>query len=200
MDSRPEVAIRQVFTGKEHQIDIGRLEDNRGRVEYWDNAVGIGFDATVTIRSRNFTYLRGFLIYLLAVLQTIILNNDSPNFHIKTDSGSIEGRLLLFAICNGSREGGGFMIAPEAKPDDRIFHYTAIKQVSRLRMLRLLPEVMKGTHAKFPQVLMGVGHQFEILADRSLVIHLDGEIFAGFGVDVHQLSIEILPGAVTVIA
>jgi diacylglycerol kinase (ATP) len=200
VDSRPEVAIRQVFTGKEHQIDIGRLEDNRGRIEYWDNAAGIGFDATVTIRSRNFTYLRGFLIYLLAVLQTIILNNDSPNFQIKTDSGSIEGRFLLFAICNGSREGGGFMIAPQAKPDDRIFHYAAIKQVSRLRMLRLLPEVMKGTHAKFPQVLMGEGHQFEIKADRSLIIHLDGEIFAGFGVDVHQISIEILPGAITVIA
>jgi diacylglycerol kinase (ATP) len=72
MSPHPEVSIRQIFTGKEHAIDIGRLEDNRGRVEYWDNAVGIGFDATVTIRSRNFTYLRGFLIYLLAVLQTMM--------------------------------------------------------------------------------------------------------------------------------
>jgi YegS/Rv2252/BmrU family lipid kinase len=196
MDPHPEVAIRQIFTGTEHAIDIGRLQDNRGRVEYWDNTVGIGFDATVTIRSRNITYLRGFLIYLVAVLQTIFLNHDATHFKIRSDLGNLDEELLLFVVANGCREGGGFLVAPQAKPDDGIFHYAGIKRVSRLMMLRLVPEVMKGTHERFPQVLTGQLHTLELEADRPLVIHMDGEIFAGFGVDVRRLSLEIFPGAI----
>jgi len=197
MDSRPEIAIRQIFTGNEHFIDIGQLTDNRGRVEYWDNAVGIGFDATVTIRSRNFSYLRGFMIYLVAVLQTIILNHDAPRFQINTDQENFEDELLMLVIANGSREGGGFMVAPEAKPDDGVFHYAGIKKVSRLMMLRLVPEVMKGTHGRFKETRMGLCKKLELVADKPLVIHMDGEIFAGFGVDVRKLSIDLLPGSIT---
>jgi diacylglycerol kinase (ATP) len=196
MDPLPEVAIRQVFTGEQHPVDIGRLEDNRGRIEYWDNSVGIGFDATVTIRSRNFTYLRGFLIYLMAVLQTIVLNHDAPLMKIISDSESFEKEMLMFVMANGCREGGGFLVAPKAKPDDGVFHYAAIEKVSRLMMLRLVPEVMNGTHGRFPQVHMGAFHKLELNANQPLVIHMDGEIFAGFGVDVHKLSLEIFPGAI----
>jgi hypothetical protein len=39
-----------------------------------------------------------------------------------------------------------------------------------------------------------------IQADRPLVIHADGEIFASWGVDVHQLEVNILPGQLEVVA
>ncbi len=196
MDPHPEVALRQIFTGNPKSIDIGKLVDDRGRVEYWDNAVGVGFDATVTIRSRNFTYLKGFLIYLMAVLQTILLNHESPHFKIKTDYESFEEEMVMFVLCNGSREGGGFLVAPTAKPNDGIHQYASIRRVSRLTMLRLLPEVMKGTHARFPQVRMGEFHKLELESDRPMVIHTDGEIFAGFGTDLRRFSSEIFPGAI----
>ena len=196
MDAHPEIAIRQVFSGKPHPVDIGRLQDNRNRTEYFDNAVGIGFDATVTIRSRNLTFLRGFIMYLFAVLQTITLNHDAPRLQITSDLENFTEEMLMFVMCNGSREGGGFLVAPEAKTDDGIFHYAGVRRVSRLMMLRLVPEVMKGTHPRFPQVRMGQFHKLELQSDRPLVIHMDGEIFAGFGVDVRQLSVEIIPGAI----
>lgn len=66
-------------------------------------------------------------------------------------------------------------------------------------MLRLVPEVMNGTHGRFEQVRMGKFQRMQIVSDRSLPIHIDGEIFAGFGVDVRQLSIEILPAALEVL-
>lgn len=194
-DSRPAYALRQIFTGQPKKVDIGKMTDNLGRCEYWDNSVGIGFDATVTIRSRKFTMVRGFLIYLLAVVQTIILNHDAPKMTVRTDLESWEENLLLFAAANGSREGGGFLIAPDAVPDDGIFHYAAIRKVSRPMMFRLLPEVMRGTHGRFKQVRMGQFRKLELVADRPLYIHDDGEIFAGFGMDVHQVSLEILPQA-----
>ena len=87
---------------------------------------------------------------------------------------------------------------PDAKLDDQILHYAAVRRVSRPMMLRLVPEVMNGTHGRFSQVRMGQFTRMTLQADRPLYIHIDGEIFAGFGVDVRKLEIEILPGAIEV--
>lgn len=200
MKAEPEFAIRQIFTGTPKWVDIGQVEDNCGRTEYWDNALGIGFDAIVTIRSRKFTAFSGFLIYLLAVMQTIILNNIAPHFEIKTEKQSWSEQLLLFILCNGNREGGGFHIYPPAKVNDGIFNYVGIPQVSRPMMLRLLPEFMRGTHLKFDLIRRGDFTEMELQADQNLVIHTDGEIFSGFGMDINSLKVRIIPSAIQVIS
>jgi YegS/Rv2252/BmrU family lipid kinase len=200
MDIRPAFALRQVFTGRPRRVDIGRLQDSLGRTEFFDNTVGIGFDATVTIRSRNYAYLRGFIIYLLAVFQTILLNHEAPCLRVTTDRETWETDMLLLTLCNGRREGGGFLISPKALSDDGLFDYTGVYKVSRSMMLRLLPRFMKGTHGGLPQVRTGQFQHMEIHADRPLIIHTDGEIFAGFGMDVRDLIADILPGAIEVIA
>lgn len=195
----PAQAIRRAMTGTPRRIDIGNLHSSDGRQAYWGNALGIGFDATVTIRSRRFTRLRGFLVYLLAVLQTIALNHDAPLLKVSSDSETWEQFMLMLVLCNGGREGGGFRVSPQARPDDGILHYAAVEKVSRLMMLRLLPEVMNGTHARFPQVRTGTFQKISIRADRPLTIHVDGEIFAGFGMQLDGLDAEILSGALEII-
>ena len=199
VDARPEFALRRIFNGEVKRIDIGHLRDNLGRDEYWLNAVGIGFDTIVTIRSRRITLLRGFLIYLVAVIQTILLNHEAPRMQIKTDREDWEQEMILFVMCNGGREGGGFNVQPLARPDDGIFHYAGIQRVSRPMMFRLLPEVMKGTHGRFKQVRMGEFLNLELASDRPLFIHTDGEIFAGFGMDVRNLEVDILPGEIEIL-
>jgi diacylglycerol kinase (ATP) len=196
----PAHALRQVFTGTAKRVDVGRMQDGRGRMEYFGNALGIGFDATVTIHSRKFTYVRGFLIYLIAVLQTVILNHNAPRMRISTDQENWEEEMLMMVVCNGPREGGGFLVAPEARPDDGIFHYAGIKRVSRPMMLRLIPEVMNGTHGRFRQVRLGKLRRMELESDQPLTMHADGEILAGFGVDIRKVTVEIQPGAVEVVS
>lgn len=195
MDRRPAFAMRQVFTGSPQRLDIGRMTDDHGREEYWDNTVGIGFDATVTIRSRRFKMVRGFLIYLFAVVQTIILNHEAAKMQITTDRERWQDETLMLVACNGGQEGGGFKVAPEAALDDAVFNYAAIGKVSRPMMFRLLPEVMKGTHGRFRQVRMGQFLKMDVVSDRPMYIHTDGEIFSGFGMDVRQIKLEILPAA-----
>jgi diacylglycerol kinase (ATP) len=192
-------AMERAFNGKPHSVDVGVVRDGRGRTEYWNNSIGIGFDATVVIRSRKIPYVRGFLVYLVAVLQTILLDHEAPYIKFKSDQEAWEGYKTMLVLNNGGREGGGFHIAPPARPDDGVFHYVAIRQVSRLMMIRILPEVMRGTHQRFPQITMNTFKQMTLSADRPLNIHTDGEIFAGFGVDVRDLSVEIIPAAVQVL-
>lgn len=196
ISTKPTDAIRQVFTGKSRFIDVGLIETESGRRQYWDNTLGIGFDATVTIRTHTLPVLRGFIMYLTAVLQTIALNHDAPLMQFRSDEESWDERTLMMVICNGPREGGGFLVAPEAKNDDGVFHYATINKVSRPMMLRLVPEVMNGTHGRFEQIRMGTLRKMEIQSEAPLRIHIDGETFAGFGTDVRKLKIEIIPEAI----
>jgi diacylglycerol kinase family enzyme len=138
-------------------------------------------------------------MYLAAVIQTIILDHHPMTLKIESDSEKWEQRAIYLIICNGPREGGGFLVAPEAKIDDGIFHYAMITDVSRPMMFRIVPEVMKGTHGRFKQVKMGTCKKFTISSDRPLYIHADGEIFTGPGTDLRSATFEILPGALRVI-
>ncbi len=192
-------ALAHALRGEPSLIDLGLMTDEHGRKEYFDNTLGIGFDAVVTIRSHKLPVLRGFLMYLTAVIQTILLNHDPALMQIESDGEKWEQRNLLVTVCNGPREGGGFLIAPDARIDDGILHYAMIRNVSRLMMFRLVPEVMKGTHGNFKPVKLGACKNMKIQADRPIYIHADGEIYTGFGSNLRQVTFDVLPRALKVI-
>ena len=196
---KPTEALTCALDGEASRIDLGLMTDEHGRQEYFDNTLGIGFGAVVTIRSHKLPVLRGFLMYLTAVIQTIILNHNAMAMQIEMDDQKWEQSVIYLVICNGPREGGGFLIAPDAKIDDGLFHYAMITNVSRAMMFRIVPEVMKGTHGRFKQVRMGSCKKFTLSADRPLYIHADGEIFSGPGTDLRKVSFEILPHALKVV-
>ena len=201
MDPTPAKALRQIFTGEERWVDIGKVEDDRGRVEYFDNAVGIGFDAIVTIHSHKMPYVRGFMMYIMAVLKTIFFNHHPIGVDITMDGGrTFEEKLIMFTLCNGGREGGGFHLYPEAKIGDGIYHYVTVPNVSRLMMLRLLPAFMSGTHLNHPKVKFGDCRDMEIESDSPMFIHMDGEVFSGFTSNLRRIKVTMEHEAIRVIS
>ncbi len=197
--TNPVEALRFALTAEPKPIDLALFRDEHDHAEYFDNSLGIGFDAVVTIRSHKLPIVRGFLMYLTAVIQTIILNFDAMGLHIEVDDQSWDVPALMLTLCNGPREGGGFLVAPNAKLDDGLLDFAFIRKVSRPMMFRLIPEVMKGTHGRFKQVHLGTCTQMSLTSDRPLYIHADGEIFSGFGTNVRQLSITTFPSAIRVV-
>jgi YegS/Rv2252/BmrU family lipid kinase len=196
----PDRALALALHSEEVQpVDIGLMTDEHGRKEYFDNTVGVGFDAVVTIRSHKLPVVKGFLMYLTAVIQTILLNHDPARVQFETDRETWENQVLMTTICNGPREGGGFMIAPGAKIDDGALDFAVIQKVSRPMMFRLVPEFMKGTHIHFKQIRMGQCRKFSMASDRPLYIHADGEIFTSFGSNLRKVSFEILPQALKIV-
>ncbi len=192
-------ALAHALTAPASPIDLGLMTDENGRQEYFDNTLGMGFDAVVTIRSHKLPLLRGFLMYLVAVLQTIITNHRPALMKIESDGQMMEQSNIMLTLCNGPRQGGGFIVAPEARNDDGLLNFAMIGRCSRLTMLRILPEVMKGTHARFPQVTLGTTRRMSLKSDLPLYIHTDGEIYTSFGSNLRQVSFEILPQALNVV-
>ena len=201
MAEEPWTALRQIFTGTPRKVDVGCIEDDLGRREYWVNTVGIGFDAIVTIYSHQLPIVRGFLMYFAAVMKTIFLNHDPISMSLRQDSTLIkEEELLMLTLCNGGREGGGFQLSPDAQVNDGQFDLVGVRRISRLMMLRLIPTFMKGTHGRFSAIIMDQFRDLEVTADRPLYIHTDGEIFSGFSNDLREIKVEMFPGALELIS
>lgn len=195
----PTEALNRAINGEPSTIDLGLMTDGHGRREYFDNTLGIGFGAMVTIRSHQLPLLRGFIMYLTSVIQTILLDHNPIKMQIEVDGQQMETSIIYLILCNGPREGGGFLIAPDAKIDDGLLDYAMITNVSRLKMFRIVPEVMKGTHGRFKEVTISKCKKFTLTADRPLYIHADGEIFSGPGTDIRQVSFEIMPNALKLV-
>ncbi len=201
MEPEPWKALRQIFNGQEKKVDIGEIEDDTGRTEYFDNTIGIGFDAIVTIHSHKMPFLRGYPMYIAAVLKTIFFNHHPIGMNINIDDKPAwEDKLIMLTLCNGIREGGGFMMYPPAELADEMFNFVAVQEVSRLVLLGLVPAFMQGSHLTHPKVLSGDFNKISIQAEQSLFIHLDGEVFSGFSSDVKNIKVKLHHNAIRVLS
>ena len=194
--SDPGEALLSAVHGQSHSLDVGSVRDENDRLEYFNNTIGMGFDSLVNMHTRKITAIHGFMMYFVALMRTIFRNFDPIDLHVETDQETWDLRSLMLAVGNGPREGGGFIITPDAKLDDGLLNYVTIKNISRLMMLRLVPEVMKGTHGRFKQVRMGTCRRMTVTSQQPLYVHCDGEIYAGFGTDIRKLAIQILPNSI----
>jgi diacylglycerol kinase (ATP) len=180
-------------------IDVGRVYGGRhpeGR--YFGNCVGIGFDAVTTIEVSKLPRLGGFLSFLIAVLRTILLYHRGPMVEVQVDEHTHTLATLLVSVMNGQRLGDGFWMAPDGKFDDGMFDLCIAEQVTRRRILTLLPHFMRGTQASQPEIHTMRGAAISIRAlDGVLPAQTDGEILCTDG---DHLRIEIVPGHLEIVS
>lgn len=186
-------------SGSSSSIDIGLVEDDLGRKEYWVNSLGIGFDALINIYSRQIRRFKGFWVYLLAALRAILFNYTAFHFEARKDGLEWQETLLMLIIANGVREGGTFMIAPDGSLTDNTLSYSAVQLISRPNMLRALTAYMKGRQNELPFVRAGSFNSLDLQSDRPLITHTDGEIFAGLDSKVTRLKVSSVPGAIRLV-
>ena len=118
-------AINTIRDGYSKKVDLFLIEDEDGRQEYVDNTANIGFGGSVTIFSHTIPLLRGFVMYLVAVLQTIFSNFTIHKVEIKTDEKEWEDEVLMIALNNGPREGRRVYYRPRCSPrrwDSELLH------------------------------------------------------------------------------
>jgi len=191
-----KAAVEKIQAGQTRVIDLGRICDETNTCRYFDNGVGIGFDAIVNTESRKLKPLRGFLMYLVAVLKTMWLYYRAPQTVLELDGQRIEKHLLMISVANGRRYGGGFYVTPRAEIDDGLFDICLVEQVSRVEMLKLMTLFMKGTQATNPHVQMARAKKVSLRCGEGYAVHADGEVLA---TSAKSLTMEILPKKLEVI-
>ena len=168
------------------KIDAGRFNDR-----FFANGAGIGFDAKVTRVAQSIQLPIGDLVYLLAILRTMIDGIASPQLRITAGDYVWDGPLTLAAISNGPWVGGMFHIAPTADNADNILELLIAKPVTRRRILTLLPKLMSGEHMHEAEIVHRPVTHLTIRAELPISSHLDGEV-QPMQTD---FELSILPGA-----
>jgi YegS/Rv2252/BmrU family lipid kinase len=201
MTAEPIRALEHAF-GDDHlqAMDVGYIRLASQPTVYWANVVGIGFDAAVTRQSQRMRRIRGQAMYFIAAVRTIIENYDAPALSLRIDDMALSQHVQMLTVGNGTREGGGFVTTPSARINDGRLDYALFSPVSRAMMVRLIPEVMRGTHGRFSVVRMGTFKTMQLEADRPLLVHSDGEMLTEVADNVRTLEIGVMPSALRLVS
>lgn len=184
-------AIKVLANQKTRRLDIGSLGN-----KYFINGLGIGLDGAVAFRFNEMKRFRGELGYLWGAIQET-MKFKGFQVSVKTPGWNFSGTALLLGASNGQYHGGNFRLAPNAKADDGLLDIYVFEDMSRLKRIINLPKVRKGNHLNINGVHLKQVPKAEIILDRELKAHLDGETIL---LKPDTYKIEVLPKALEIIS
>ena len=183
-------AAELALTGVPRSIDVGEVRSAGGTRKFLTIAA-LGFDAKVSDRTNRLRWPHGALRYYLALLIelarlrpmefTVAVDDEPPTLSPGT----------LIAIGSTSSYGGGMPVCVGALPDDGLLDVVHVSPLSRRRLLRLFPLLLRGTHLTRPEVVHRCARTVTVSAP-GLVVYADGE---RIGED--ECEIAVLPAAFT---
>jgi diacylglycerol kinase (ATP) len=165
------------------------------------SSIGIGLDGQIARVTNQASYKKlfnqlrlGKLSYVLSLIRVLFTYKTCP-VSICIDGTTYQaGKVWLIATANIPYYGGGMQICPQANPTDGQAELCIVSAINRAELLRVFPQVYKGTHVKHKAISFYQGRMIEIEAARPLEIHMDGET-AG----TTPALLEVLPAALNII-
>jgi YegS/Rv2252/BmrU family lipid kinase len=166
----PAGSVAVLADGSEREIDVGEANGRR-----FLSIASCGFDSEANRVANEARLVRGNLVYAYAAFR-VLASWKPAAFNVVLDGGepiSFEGYSV--AAANSRAFGGGMFIAPHAQLDDGLLDVITVSDVSKLRYIRDLPKVFKGTHLENEEVSEHRAGTVEISADRDFAVYADGE-------------------------
>ena len=189
----PVHAADLVTTGLPRTIDAVRHVDAHGIRHWYVGVLGAGFDSLVNERANTWPWPKGQMRYNLAILRELPLFRAIP-YVVTIDGVCHETKAMLVVVGNGPSYGGGMHVLPDAQFDDGLLDVLLLHEISTMEFLKVFPKVFKGAHVGHPAVEIIRGRSVTLEAT-GIVAYADGERFAPL-----PLTVEVVPGAVTVLA
>ncbi len=161
-------------------FDVGVVEcfNTAGQrtVQYFNNILGLGFDARVAARMNRLNRRLPW-----AIAYPINILRELTNLHFYPMNVIINGQTLeltsfLFVIAIGKSFGGGLRVAPNADPQDGRFDVIWADPIPRHQVIRLLPRVYRGRHLTHPTIHAGTATEITINSETAVPIEAEGEV------------------------
>ena len=212
-----EVTLKIVPMGSGNDF-VHSFEDVKGEVKvdvmqfndkYAINVINVGFDCEVvkrTVGIKKIPLVSGKMAYILGVAGEFLTKKPiDAKITLTYENGTtevIEEEILLAAVANGKWYGGGFKVAPLSRYDDGLLDVEIIRNVGRMKFVKLVSDYKKGNHLDPETQTVAKGFEEYIYHRRCVAVKIegiksvcaDGEIFAEESVD-----IKVIPGALNYI-
>jgi len=181
-------AVEKIAGGKTRKVDVGFFKYPEGE-HYFINLLGTGFVANVAHRAGKYKAL-GPLSYVIGVFEEVVRLHPIPME--MTIDGNIFQRDYIFAeICNSTKTGGNMIMAPDAKIDDGLLDVILLNDISKLNLLKVFPQIFKGTHVNDSHVETFKGRHIKIVTETPQRLTPDGEVFGTTPIEVSILPNKI---------
>lgn len=186
-----EAAAQLALGGVRSRVDIMRLND---RVVL--NAIGIGLLGAINVRASTIKVVRGITAYLVAAAGSL-LSYRGPHVRLTADDYGYEGGMVILAVHNGPTTGGGFRLAPAARPADGMLDACLVGPMGALRRLHRLTTALRGTLGEQKGSHSFTFRRLVLESEVRLPAHLDGNHCF---LEPPRTTIEVVPAAQEVIA
>lgn len=182
--------VAEALKGEQiREVDLGRVGQ-----KWFGTILASGFDSRVNDRGNRMRWPSGRFKYDLAMVAELAAFKPIP-YRITLDDGEVrEIAATLVAVGNGSSYGGGMRICSGARMDDGLFDVTVVGDCTRTTLLKVFPQVYKGTHLSHPKVTTYRVRTITLQADE-VTGYADGEPMGAL-----PLTAQCIPGAVRVLA
>ena len=193
-----EAAVAAIAAGATRRVDLARVTRADGSTSYFGTVLASGFDSRVNDRANAMRWPRGGSRYTIAILVEFAALAGLPyRVLLEHDDGRrtlFAGDLVMATVGNGHTYGGGIPICPDADPADGLLDVVLVRPAGRLRLLRLLPRVYRGTHASVAEVRTHRVRSVR-LESPGVTAYADGDPIGAL-----PLTIDVAPAALTVFA
>ncbi|MEU3725163.1 diacylglycerol kinase [Streptomyces sp. NPDC031705] len=179
------LAAEALKEGRIREIDLGRAAGT-----WYGTVLCSGFDSRVNDRGNRMRLPLGRFKYDLAIALELAAFRPFL-YRITLDDGPVvETEATLVAVGNLSSYGGGMRICAGAVPDDGLLDVTVVGDCGRATLLKVFPQVYRGTHLTHPAVTVHRAAKVTLEAP-DLGAYADGEPLGPLPV-----TAECVPGAV----
>ena len=186
--TEPAAAVAAIAAGQTVEIDVGEVNGKRFLC-----IASCGFDSDANRIANEARLVKGPLVYAYAALRALAAWKPAT-FTLTLDGERREHVGYSVAAANSKAYGGGMMLAPHAELDDGLLDVVTVDDVGKLRYLRGLPKVFKGTHVDDDEVHVARAAEVTIEADRRFAVYADGEHLTDL-----PATLRVLPRALRVI-
>ncbi|WP_446665037.1 diacylglycerol/lipid kinase family protein [Flexivirga sp. B27] len=175
-------ATRLAVGGVERKVDAIEVAD---RVVVGSVYAGVDSRVSELVNSSS-GRLPSAAQYQLASVRGL-LEFSPRNYRVQVDGEVFEYRGVTAIAANSGYYGKGMHVAPEADVHDGLLDVVMIAAGNRLKFVRSLPQLYRGTHVRNPEVTVARGVEVRIEAE-GVEAYADGEPLAPAPVTARALS------------
>ena len=168
----PIDAAAVAVNGVERQVDVGEVD---GKTFVGIASAGIDSDANRIANEAKI--VKGNLVYLYAGLRALVQWKPA-RFDVTVDGERHTYTGYSVAVANSKAYGGGMYLVPHAELDDGKLDVMFTGNYTKLRALRDIPKIFKGTHVTNPKINFVRGERIEISAEKPFAVYADGDALA----------------------
>lgn len=179
-------ATEAIIAGHTRPMDVARIEMNH-IVRYSVNLIGWGLVTDIGKRAERLRWL-GPKRYTIASIIEILLKTPRSSSLI-VDGETHDGDFIFIIACNSVHIGGKMKMAPNAKLDDGLIDLVVVESdITRRRLLSVLPQLFQGTHINEPEVNYYQASSFSLLPKTNDSLNIDGEMLGSTPITVTMIQ------------